>query len=488
MRRALIAAVLSAILSVAAFAETVTGIGSTSSQVKLFVDRTFQPGTSFLAFAGFTGGVRVASGDIDGDGVDEIVVGSGPGAAVVSIFDSRTLAVRRSFDAYPGYTGGIFVAAGDVNGDGLADIITGANDTAPHVKVFDGGSNALLQSFFAFAGGFTGGVRVAAGDLNGDGRADIIVGAGPGSSAVKVFHGQTLAVLASFFAYSGYTGGIFVGAGDFNGDGLVDIITGTETGNAHVKVFDGQTNATLRSFFAFPGFTGGVRVAGGDVNGDGVDDIIAGTGPGAAMVEMYDGPTNARINGYDAYVGSVDGVYVGHLVPHLPAVTSLFSRKVHRSSGTFDLALPMSGTPGVECRSGGADNSHQLVFTFTEAVTVRSASLTAGHGAVAGVSGNGTATISLDLTGVSNAQTITVNLADVNNGSGQTDIAARMGVLLGDTTRNGSVNASDAGLTKSVSGQAVSSTNFASDVTVSGGSINASDVGAIKAQSGTSLP
>ena len=68
------------------------------------------------------------------------------------------------------------------------------------------------------------------------------------------------------------------------------------------------------------------------------------------------------------------------------------------------------------------------------------------------------------------------------------DIAARMGVLLGDTTRNGTVNSSDAGLTKSVSGQAVSNANFVSDVTVSGGSINASDVGAFKAQSGTSLP
>ena len=81
------------------------------------------------------------------------------------------------------------------------------------MKVFDGASQVLLRSFFAFEPTFTaGGVRVAAGDVNGDGLSDIITGAGPGAGPhVKVFDSQSLNVLHSFFAYEpNFTGGVFV--------------------------------------------------------------------------------------------------------------------------------------------------------------------------------------------------------------------------------------------------------------------------------------
>ena len=84
----------------------------------------------------------------------------------------------------PAFTGGVFVAAGDVNGDGCADIVTGAGaGGGPHVRVFDGRTGTETHGFFAFAPAFTGGVRVAAGDVNGDGHAEIIIGAGPGGAA-----------------------------------------------------------------------------------------------------------------------------------------------------------------------------------------------------------------------------------------------------------------------------------------------------------------
>ena len=194
-----------------------------------------------------------------------------------------------------------------------ADIITGTDSGSSHVKVFDGLTGSESSSFFAYSG-FTGGVRVGTGDLNGDGFADIITGAGPGASGghVKVFDGLTGAQIRSFFAYPSFTGGVFVSGGDVNGDGFADIITGTDAGSSHVKVFDGLTGSEIRSFFAYSGFTGGVRVGTGDLNGDGFADIITGAGPGASggHVKVFDGLTGAEIRSFFAYPSFAGGVFV----------------------------------------------------------------------------------------------------------------------------------------------------------------------------------
>ena len=139
------------------------------------------------------------------------------------------------FYAYdPGFRGGVLISTGDIDGDGRQDIITGVDaGVGPHVKVFGGRTGGEIRSFFAYDPQFLGGVRVAAGDVNGDGRDNVIVGSGSAGPHVKVFDGMTGNEIASFFAYDlGFLHGIYVAAGDVNGDGRAEVITGTGTGPA----------------------------------------------------------------------------------------------------------------------------------------------------------------------------------------------------------------------------------------------------------------
>src|SRR5262249_54751293 len=152
------------------------------------------------------------------------------------------------------------------DGDGLAEVVTGAGQGGgPHVKVFSGASGALINSFMAYDLSFNGGISVAVGRVTGADTGDIVTGPGPGGGPnVKVFNGLTGELLRSFMAYDPtFGGGVNVAVGDVNGDGLADIITGAGPGGgSQVNVYDGGSGALLNSFFAYdPGFRGGVSVA-----------------------------------------------------------------------------------------------------------------------------------------------------------------------------------------------------------------------------------
>ena len=182
-----------------------------------------------------------------------------------------------------------------------------------------------------------------------------------------------------------------------------------------------------------------------------------------------------------------EDVYYVRVAPAALVAQSTVSRKMHGAAGNFDINLPLTGSSGIECRGGGVTGDYQVVFTFASPVTFIGAVVTAGTGSVSSASGSGTTIVTANLTGVTNAQQITVTLQGVNDGTGTGDVSVQMGVLVGDTTGNGTVNASDIGQTKAQSGQAVTGSNFRTDVNVSG-SINASDVSLVKSKSGTALP
>ncbi len=175
----------------------------------------------------------------------------------------------------------------DVNGDGRSEILVAAGfGGGPRVTVWDGASTAAgspraLANFFAFEQTLRNGVYIAAGDVDGDGRADLIVGGGPGGGPrVSAFGAASLLVttpnnqptdgerIVNFFAGDpNNRGGVRVGAKNLDGDSRADLVTGAgENAGSRVGAYTGAALAAggvpsaLRDFDAFAGFGGGVFV------------------------------------------------------------------------------------------------------------------------------------------------------------------------------------------------------------------------------------
>ena len=216
----------------------------------------------------FTGGVVTALGDVNHDGIIDLITGPGPGGGpnikVFSGVDFST--VLFNFFAFePTFSGGVTLASGDIDGDLYADILVGAGPGGgPRIKVFSGKNLTVLRDFFAFEPTFSGGVTIATGLINSGSQIDILVGAGPGGGPrLKVFDGATLGVLMDFFVYdAAFRGGINVAAGNLYGGFTDQIIVGAGAGGGpNVRVYDSNKNI-LQDFFAYStGFSGGVRVA-----------------------------------------------------------------------------------------------------------------------------------------------------------------------------------------------------------------------------------
>lgn len=246
------------------------------------------------------------------------------GGPHVKVYSGRGRLVAQFFAYDPAFTGGVRVATGDVNGDGVTDIITVAGSGAgPHVKVFDGRTFKEIASFYAFEPNFLGGLYVAAGDVNGDGRADIIVGADRGGGPrVSVFSlpvgGTGFVRVADFFAYDpGFTGGVRVAAGAFTpGSSRADVVTVPGFGGGpHVKVFRsadllaGRSVAALETMAGDPNDRNGLFVAAGDFNNDKVADVVVGSGAGTPVVRILDGRNLSALKTlYSPSVGELPGL------------------------------------------------------------------------------------------------------------------------------------------------------------------------------------
>ena len=205
-------------------------------------------------------------------------------------------------------------------------------------------------------------------------------------------------------------------------------------------------------------------------------------------------PDASQIGAYSVNLTATNSE--GTSAPHtlmltIPAplqLVSAASRKTHESAGPFDIDLPLTGSPGVECRNG--DRTYQIVLTFNNRMVRARSSVTSGTGSTNNFPPFLSGTVfSQELYNVSDQQSMTVMFSGLADEFGQTlpDQAVTVKFLIGDTSGNSTVNASDVGQTKSLSGAAVTAATFRGDVNVNG-AINASDVAQVKANSGHSLP
>ena len=219
----------------------------------------------------------------------------------VSILDSAGN-FESSFLAYDQkFTGGVNLAVGDVNNDGQLEIITAPMASGgPHIRVFDDQGRVLFQ-FFAYEANFHGGVNLAVGDVNNDGKDEIVTA--PFSSYVpeiKVFDDHHL-IKGNFLAFeSSMTAGVKISVGDVNDDGWPEIVA-IPAKNAEPKIKLFSLKGTLKGeFLAYnQNLSGGVKVLARDISGDRRPEVLVLPNKGSAsLLRIYDWNGTEKDNFY----------------------------------------------------------------------------------------------------------------------------------------------------------------------------------------------
>ena len=225
--------------------------------------------------AQFEGSLSILETDVDKDKKNEILTSKN---GDLSIYKNGKL-LNSFFPYTENFKKEIFFTTNDINGDGNVEIITGAGPGGgPHIRIFDSNFNVIGQ-FFAYDKNFRGGVSVATSDINNDGKVEIVTGAGPGGGPhIRIFD-SNFNVIGQFFAYDkNFRGGVSVATGDVNNDGKVEIIVGLIIDKKlEIKIFDNIGNL-IENFVAgdFIDITK-LKIMSYDIDNGGKNEILIGS-------------------------------------------------------------------------------------------------------------------------------------------------------------------------------------------------------------------
>jgi|GEM_PF-5083148 len=265
-----------------------------------------------------------AAGDVNADGYDDVIVGAysdnlwgmsigsySPGIGSARVFSGKDGSLLYKFigDSVNDNFGTSVADAGDMNADGYDDVIVGApnddntGDDSGSARVFSGKDGSILYTFdgedpYQWGQNRLGTSVAGAGDVNGDGYADVIVGAltryPQDNGSAKIFSGKDGRQLLTFAGEAREQLGSSVSkAGDVNADGYDDVIVGCRAEMAEkaamVRVFSGKNGQVIHSFSGPSASFSLQIVAGvGDVNGDGLADVVIGSNNGLYLFTSRD--------------------------------------------------------------------------------------------------------------------------------------------------------------------------------------------------------
>ena len=312
----------------------------------------------------YRGTLSMAAEDLGDDGVEELIIASGPGLEpTVKIYRQDGSRINEFIAYMPTYQHGVTVAACDLEGDGTKEIVTGTmQGGGPHIRIFSAeGTVRYGGGFFAYADDFRGGVNVACGDVDGDGKDDIVTGAGlTGGPHVKVFSPYGHQKTEVFAGSAQENTGVSIATGDLNGDGDDEIITGRMGGgDPTVIAFDYKKGrlSFIIALHAFDDYKNGIRVSSGDVDGDGHDEIGVTTSKHETGIVKFFELTGA--------VATEQSPFVSQLEKGLIATTA--------NNGGVDLLLAASSSAGSYDQIGKyvhVDVSEQTLRAYDNGILV----------------------------------------------------------------------------------------------------------------------
>ncbi len=296
------------------------------------------------------------------------------GAPQVKVFDTAGQLVRSLVPYALTFKGGVRVAVGDVNGDGTDDIITAPGaGLASYILVFSGATGGHIATIDPFRHTFVGGSYVAVGNFDADPQDEVVVAQGAGGEGmVRIFNisgrggVQIPGPLGQFSPFTPkYKGAVIVAAGNWNGTGPDEVIVASSVGNTSKVLVMGLVNnvvtplTSLTPFASGPALTGSTSLAAADLNNNGTAEIIVGQGAGGTtLVQVYTGGTTtvppallASVNAYGTATGG-PGVRVGTLDTNGDGKADLLlTAPGAGGTGPEVIAFTLSGTTLIEANS-----------------------------------------------------------------------------------------------------------------------------------------